>query len=149
MDETDRRILACMSSHVPVTPRPFLDLAEELGMPEQELMERVRRLKDKGVIRRIGAVLDPARLGWVSTLCAAHIPLEKVEEFARIAAAVPEITHNYLREGTPNCWFTIIAPTRERINEIIRALEANLGVAIQDMPSNRVFKIRVAFGMER
>ena len=147
MDDVDRRILSRMSRSVELAKRPFRNMSEELGIPEGEVISRVRALKDAGVIRRIGAVLDPARLGWVSTLCAADIPEDRIEQFADLTRSMAEITHNYVRDGTPNCWFTVIAPTRLRVEEIKRTIEASLGVRVSDLPARRVFKIRVSFDL--
>ncbi|HPC47867.1 MAG TPA: Lrp/AsnC family transcriptional regulator, partial [Deltaproteobacteria bacterium] len=96
MDDVDRRILSRMSRSVELAERPFRNMSEELGIPEGEVISRVRALKDAGVIRRIGAVLDPARLGWVSTLCAADIPEDRIEPFADLTRSMAEITHNYV-----------------------------------------------------
>jgi DNA-binding Lrp family transcriptional regulator len=59
--------------------------------------------------------------------------------------AFPEVTHNYVREGEPNCWFTLIAPDVERTREIIREIEERLDVTVLDLPATRTFKIKVSF----
>jgi DNA-binding Lrp family transcriptional regulator len=147
MDKTDRRVLNFINKALPIEERPFKIVAESAGITEKEAIERVRILKDSRIIRRIGAVVNPAGIGWKSTLCAADIPLERLEEFAEFVASYIEVTHNYLREGHPNCWFTIIAPSRERLDEIIGDIEKAFEATIIDLPASRVFKIRVALDL--
>ncbi|HOJ15079.1 MAG TPA: AsnC family transcriptional regulator [Deltaproteobacteria bacterium] len=148
MDDIDRAILSRISRSIDLVPRPFQGLADMLGVSEEEIAGRIVRLKEEGVIRRVGAVIDPSRLGWVSTLCAVDLPEDGIDEFARIVSGFDEITHNYVRDGRPNCWFTVIAPSRARIDEIRSEISSALGADVMDMPARRVFKIGVSFGLE-
>lgn len=145
MDAVDRQILNLINKGLPLTGRPFLSTAEAVGIGEQEVVERIRRLCTTGVIRRIGATIDPHRIGWHSTLCAAEVPHARVEEFAALVGGYDEVSHNYLREGHPNCWFTIIAPNEDRLNQIISEIDRKLGITIESLPARKIFKIRVAF----
>ena len=54
MNETDKRILNEIQTDFPITNRPYHELGKRLGLSESEVIESVRKLKDKGVIRRIG-----------------------------------------------------------------------------------------------
>ena len=144
MDTIDRKILNLINHGLPVAECPFQVVAESVGISEEETIERIHKLKESGIIRRIGAVLDPRNMGWESTLCAAEIPLGRLEAFAEFVGGYTEVTHNYLREGQPNCWFTLIAPSSERIAEIVAAIEKAFAVKIMNLPAARIFKIKVA-----
>ncbi len=145
-DELDRRILNRIQSDFPVAPRPFLVLAAELGLAEEELLARIRRLKARGWIRRIGGNFVPDRLGYVSTLCAARVPAERLPAFIEAVNRHPGVTHNYLRENAWNVWFTFIAPSMAEIEEKLDRLRAETGVTeILNLPATRVFKIRAQF----
>lgn len=145
-DELDRRILNRIQSDFPVSPRPFLVLAAELGLAEEELIARVRRLKARGWVRRIGGNFVPDRLGYVSTLCAARVPPERLSAFIEAVNRHPGVTHNYLRENDWNVWFTFIAPSMAEIEEKLDRLRAETGVMdILNLPATRVFKIRAQF----
>jgi DNA-binding Lrp family transcriptional regulator len=120
LDPTDSAILNRIQSDFPITSRPFLALADELGLTEEEVLERVARLKAGGVIRRIGGNFVPGKLGYVSTLCAACVPADQVESFAKIVNRYPGVTHNYQRDNTYNVWFTFIAPSMEEIEANLR-----------------------------
>jgi DNA-binding Lrp family transcriptional regulator len=145
----DRKILNEIQRNFPITHRPFLALARRLGMKEAEILERVQRLKGAGIIRRIGASFSARAVGFSSTLCAAKVPPGKVEEFVSVVNSYPGVTHNYEREGDFNLWFTLIAPSRKRIEEILAAISRRTGVRpILDLPATKTLKIAVDFNFE-
>jgi len=145
----DRKILNEIQRNFPVTHRPFLALARRLGMKEKAILDRVQKLKEAGVIRRIGASFSARAVGFSSTLCAAKVPPEKIEEFVSVVNSYPGVTHNYEREGDFNLWFTLIAPSRKRIEEILAAISRRTGVRpILDLPATKTLKIAVDFNFE-
>ena len=89
IDNIDRTILNRIQSDFPITSRPYLSIAEDLGFSESEVIERLDRLKKKGIIRRIGGNFVPEKLGFVSTLCAAKVPEDKVDHFASAVNRYP------------------------------------------------------------
>lgn len=148
MDQLDRALLNRLQSRFPLTPRPFAAIAGELEMTEAEVLERIARLKDADIIRRIGGNFVPGKVGFVSTLCAAQVPEEKVERFARTVNTYPGVTHNYLRDHTFNVWFTFIAPSMAVIRENLARIAAETGVRrILNLPATHVFKIRAKFDL--
>ncbi|HIC86417.1 MAG TPA: Lrp/AsnC family transcriptional regulator, partial [Desulfobacterales bacterium] len=110
MDQVDRSILNEIQSHFPITSRPYQEVATRLNLSEEEVIQRVRRLKEIGVIRRIGGNFHSYRLNFTSTLCAAKVPEEKLDQFVEVVNGYPGVTHNYLRDNPYNVWFTFIAP---------------------------------------
>ena len=146
LDPTDSAILNRIQSDFPITARPFLTVANELGLTEEEVLERVARLKAEGIIRRIGGNLVPGKLGFVSTLCAASVPVDKIDDFAEIVNRYPGVTHNYQRDNTYNVWFTFIAPSMDEIEENLKQIARDSGVDdILNLPATKVFKIRAEF----
>jgi len=146
LDDTDRAILNRIQSDFPIAPRPYLTVAEELGMAESDVIRRVARLKACGIIRRIGGNFVPGKLGYVSTLCAARVPADQVARFAEVVNRHPGVTHNYLRENSFNVWFTFIAPSMEEIETRLKEIRAETGVSeILNLPATRVFKIKAQF----
>lgn len=149
MDNTDKVLLNRIQSDFPITSRPYNSIGDDLGMPETEVMDRLIRLKNMGIIRRIGGNFVPGKLGFVSTLCAAHVPEEKIEEFAQIVNQFTGVTHNYQRDNRYNVWFTFIAPSREKIIQNLQLISEQSGVVeIIDLPATRVYKIRAQFDLE-
>jgi len=148
IDETDRRILNRIQTRFPIAPRPYAVIAEDLGLTENEVMSRIKRLKEKDIIRRIGGNFVPEKVGFVSTLCAARVPETAIEHFAGVVNRYPGVTHNYQRDNAYNIWFTFIAPSMVEIEENLRQIEQQTGVSpILNMPATRVFKIRAKFDL--
>ncbi len=146
IDDIDRDILNQIQSDFPITPRPYRTIAEELGLTEDEVLKRVYRLKETGIIRRIGGNFTPEKLGFVSTLCAAKVPEDKIIQFAEVVNRYPGVTHNYRRENKFNIWFTFIAPSMEEINTSLKQITAETGVTgILNLPATKVFKIKAEF----
>ena len=148
MDDTDRKILNRIQSNFPITPRPYLTIAEELGLEESEVIHRLLHLKENGIIRRIGGNFFPEKLGFVSTLCAAKVPEDKIDAFAEAVNRYPGVTHNYQRDNSFNIWFTFIAPSMEEIEEKLEEISRNTGVEdIINLPATTVFKIKAHFDL--
>lgn len=146
LTDLDRRVLTAIQAGFPVAARPFAALGEQLDASEAEVIACVRHLKDEGVIRRMGAIFDSAKLGYRSTLCAIAVPEERVEEVADLISAYPNVTHNYEREDRYNIWFTVIAPSQERIAAILAQIAAHTGITdILNLPATRLYKIKVDF----
>lgn len=145
MDALDRAILNEIQSHFPIVPRPYAEVGERVGVSEAEVLRRVQALVEAGVIRRIGANFTSRRLGYTSTLCAAHVPPAELERFVEVVNRYPGVTHNYLRCHHYNVWFTLIAPSKVRLEEILTEISRETGVEILSLPAVEVFKIKVDF----
>jgi DNA-binding Lrp family transcriptional regulator len=149
LDQKDRLILNEIQRNFPITHRPFLALARKLKLREKEIMERVQKLKDVGIIRRIGASFSARAVGFTSTLCAARVPREKIEDFVSVVNTYPGVTHNYEREGDYNIWFTLIAPSKKKIDQILAEISRKTGVKeILNLPALKTFKIAVDFNFD-
>ncbi len=145
-DEKDKEILNRIQSDFPVTPRPFMAIAEDIGLTEEAVIERVTRLKDSGIIRRIGGNFVPGKLGFVSTLCAAKVPEDKIDDFARTVNQFPGVTHNYQRDDEFNIWFTFIAHSMTEIEENLKIISRTTGITdILNLPATKVYKIKAQF----
>jgi DNA-binding Lrp family transcriptional regulator len=148
MDDTDKAILNRIQSDFPIDSRPYRVIAEELGLAEEEVLTRVQRLKETGIIRRIGGNFVPEKLGFVSTLCAAKVPEDRIDVFSRIVNEYPGVTHNYQRDNHFNVWFTFIASSREEIEQNLMQIANKTGVTeILNLPATKVFKIKAHFDL--
>jgi len=146
LDGIEREILNLIQSRFPVSERPYLDLANVLGIREDEAFARIERLRENGVIRRLGGVFDSRRLGYFSTLCAAKVPQAKIELLSDRLSQIPGVTHNYLRNHSYNMWFTLIAPTTQAAEDTLESLKEYSGIKdIYSLPALKVFKIKVEF----
>ena len=146
MDDLDKRILTDLQTALPLAERPFHALAERLGVPPDDLLVRVRRLANVGIIRRIGPVFDSGRLGYVSRLVAARVPADRVEDAAAHVNRLPGVTHNYERRGAYNLWFTLTAPSQADLERALDDLRRDTGIPdFHSLPALAVYKVRVHF----
>lgn len=148
MDAIDRKILDIIQSGFPIAARPYAVVGEQLGLTEAEVLARVRALKGKGVIRRIGANFSSGSLGWQSTLCAARVPEGQIESFVAEVNSHHGVTHNYLREHSFNVWFTMIAPCMDDVRAVLAEITRKTGISVLNLPAEKLFKIKVDFAME-
>ena len=147
LDATDKALLDIIQTAFPLDPRPYRVLGETLGIAEEEALARVKSLKERRVIRRMGANFQSAKLGYRSTLCGAKVPEEKLDAFIADVNALPGVTHNYLRDHKFNVWFTLIGPSWDAVLEELRGITERTGVEIMNLPAEKLYKIRVDFAM--
>ena len=129
-----------------MTPRPYRDIGEALGLDEKEVIERLRGLQKDGLVRRIGPIIDLRKLGRSGILAALRVSLEDADDVAKVVNQYQEVSHNYLRPNASgyNMWFTVSA-SDERIQEILQEIKRLTGRAMLVMPTGRIFKIGVKF----
>ena len=145
MDAIDRRIINGLQGGFPISERPFADAAASLGLDEQELIERIEKMKEKGLISRFGPMYHAERMGGALTLAALAAPEDRFDEVARIVNAMPEVAHNYAREHRLNMWFVLATETPERIDEVIADIEQQTGLKVFNMPKLEEFYIGLKF----
>jgi len=145
MDEIDKKILNLIQEEFPLTEKPFADIGKQVGISGKEAVKRVKTLKENGIIRRIGPILERKKLGYVSVLCGVHIDDNRIMEVAREINGLTGVTHNYEREGDLNLWFTITKKTIGEIDRALSDLEKTYGLRIYRFPEKRMFKIKTYF----
>ena len=127
MSELEQHLLAIIQDAFPLEERPYKALADLLHSDEQTVFDAVERLRNSGVIRRIGGIYDSKKLGFISRLCAGKIPVvatgaldnSALDEFVAVVNEIPAITHNYVRSHEYNVWFTVIGDSPETIQKIV------------------------------
>lgn len=146
IDHIDRAILNRIQSDFPLTKRPYGVIAETLGLTEKDILQQVVKLKERGIIRRIGGNFVPGKLGFVSTLCAAKVPQKKMADFVKVVNQFPGVTHNYERDNRYNIWFTFIAQSMEKIENNLDKITRETGIKdIINLPATKVYKIKAHF----
>ena len=149
LDETDRRILSGIQVDFPVVRWPYEALSSRLDVAGDEILYRVRRLCEAGIVRRIGAVFSSRRLGYVSTLVAARVPPERLEAAAAEASRLEGVTHNYAREHEYNLWFTLAARDEAELEEALRGLRARMGEGdMLSLPTVASYKAWAVFPLD-
>ncbi len=147
LSQRDNLLLGAVQSGFPAAERPFAAIGERLGLSEREVLDTVKSLVERRVIRRFGAVFDSRRLGYVSTLVAARIPdPERLPAVAEAVGRYLEVTHNYERADSFNLWFTLIAESPARMETILAQVAALPGVAeVRSLPQLDLYKVRAEF----
>jgi len=150
MDATDRRILDTLQQALPLEHRPYLRVAQELGLEEAEVLRRVTRLRDAGIIRRLGPILDQDALGRATTLAVMRVPPERIDEVGAIVSEHPRVTHNYQREGKGrsipyNLWFTFTGLSDDLLDQGLREMCDKVGLPAHSLRAKRKFKVGVRF----
>ena len=134
LDELDRTILNRLQEGFPLVVEPFAKVADEIGCAEDDLIVRVARLRDNGVITRFGPFLDAAAMGGAFCLCALAAPADRFEEVTRIVNGFLEVAHNYEREHALNMWFVLATETPEEIETVARRIEVETGLQVLLFP---------------
>jgi len=145
MDEVDRSILNSIQDGFPLTSRPFAELGAKLGLDEDEVISRVQKLREAGIIRRIAPIIDVKKLGGTSTLIAMSVPSDRIDEVAGIINTYPEVSHNYLRHDKYNIWFTVSASSKSRLDQILKEIGEKTGCPYINLPTVKTFKLGVRF----
>lgn len=134
MDALDRRIVTLLQEGVPVCDRPWQAAAAELGIAENELLERLKRLLASGHLSRVGPMYHAERMGGALSLCAMAVPPARFDEVAALVNAHVEVAHNYARDHALNMWFVLATETPQEVARVLAAITAETGIAVHDMP---------------
>ena len=148
LDLLDRNILNEIQWRFPLTERPFLEIAIHHNISENEVMERIKSLKQMGLIRQINAIFDTRRLGYKSALIAFAVKSEKLEYVANEINKHPGVSHNYERNHEFNIWFTLAVPPEKDMKETLDKMSALHGVIkYRLLPTLKMYKIGVKLDM--
>ncbi|WP_332900011.1 siroheme decarboxylase subunit beta [Haladaptatus sp. CMSO5] len=144
IDDVDARLVDEFQSGFPVCERPFRVVGEELGISEEDALARVKTLREAGVFRRFGAVLNPPVIG-SSTLAAVKAPDDRFEEVAEIINGYQQVNHNYRRAHEWNMWFVVTAGSLETRDRILAEIEERTGCEVLNLPMLTDFYINLEF----
>jgi DNA-binding Lrp family transcriptional regulator len=141
-----RPLLHKLQYEFPLVWDPFGEMARRLRTTPEKVLGRVSELLADGTIRRLGPTFDLRTLGFASTLVMGRVAPGDVDAAAEAVNRFEEVTHNYLRSHEWNLWFTVIARTEERVEEILADVRRNVpGGIFHSVPATRIFKISARF----
>ena len=145
IDAVDRRIVNSLQGGFPLSTTPYADVAQELGLTEDDLIDRLQCLLNDGILSRFGPMFHAERMGGALTLAAMSVPDDRYESVADRVNAFPEVAHNYAREHALNMWFVVATERAERIAEVLGEIEKETGLTVHDMPKIEEFFIGLRF----
>jgi DNA-binding Lrp family transcriptional regulator len=134
IDAIDRRLINRLQEPLPIVPEPFAEVADEIGLSEDDLLDRLVRLRGDGVITRFGPFIDAEAMGGAFCLCAMAVPPERFDEVTDIVNDHPEVAHNYERTHRLNMWFVLATETPEGIARAADAIETETGLRVLRFP---------------
>ena len=143
LDATDALLIRRLHGGFPLSDTPFADVAGELGLTEDEVLERLRRLLADGVLSRFGPLFQIERAGGQFVLAALQVPEERYDAVAEIVNALPEVAHNYRREHALNMWFVLACTSPEEARQEFERIEAETGLRVFAFPKEKEFFVEL------
>jgi DNA-binding Lrp family transcriptional regulator len=147
MDDIDRRLIDRLQDGFPLDDRPFQVVAAELGLGEDDVIHRVRHLRETGVLTRFGPLFHAERMGGALLLAAIKVPAEDFERVAALVNELPEVAHNYARDHAFSMWFVLATETPEGIDAAIAEIERRTGLTVHPMPKLAEYFVGLRFAV--
>ncbi|NJM81280.1 MAG: Lrp/AsnC family transcriptional regulator [Tabrizicola sp.] len=141
LDATDRLLINRLQDGLPLTHAPFAPVAQEAGISETEVVDRIAHLREIGAITRFGPFLDAEAMGGAFCLCALSVPPDRFDEVMTLVNAHPEVAHNYERQHRLNMWFVLACERPEEIAEAAGRIERETGLKVLRFPKRHEFFI--------
>ena len=141
LSEQDRKLINHLQDDLPLVSRPFAVVGQKMGLSEQDVINRIRHLRDDGILTRFGPFFDAQALGGSLCLCAMIIPEDQFEDIAAKVNAYPEVAHNYQRDHRLNMWFVLATETQLAMTNTIKSIEQETGLRVFSFPKEREFFI--------
>nr|ADB24718.1 NirG [Methylomonas sp. 16a] len=141
MDDIDKAIINRLQQGLPICESPYRYVAEQLGVAEAELLERLQTLLNQGVLSRFGPMYHAEQMGGALTLAAMKVPGERFDEIAGIVNGFPEVAHNYARNHALNMWFVLATEKPEQVQAVIDAIERQTGLTVYNMPKIKEYYV--------
>jgi len=141
LDHLDRRLLERLQEGIAVEPRPFRAVAGDLGISEDIVIARIRRLLDNGTLTRFGPLFNADEMGGAFCLCAMAVPTARFEAVSETVNEFPEVAHNYERAHRLNMWFVLACEKPDRIETAATEIEAATGLAVLRFPKEAEFYV--------
>jgi DNA-binding Lrp family transcriptional regulator len=146
LDALDKRIIEGLQGGFPISERPYAEAALAFGIEEQELIARIARLLEDGVLSRFGPMYNADKMGGEFCLCAVAAPIDEKERAIAAINAHPEVAHNYERRHRLNIWFVLATPAKDQISKVVREIEAETGFTVFCFP--KLDEYFISFKME-
>lgn len=105
IDAIDRALIVATQGGLPLVPRPYHAIAEQLDMSPEEVMRRLRAMLESGIIRRIGAVPNHYAIGWTANgMTVWDVDDDKVDALGAVVGGLDFVTHCYRRPRAQPAW---------------------------------------------
>lgn len=130
MEPLDLELLKIAQEGIELTQRPYLLMAEQLGISEAEVIQRLKSLEERGVIRRFAATIGHRALGIVANaMIAWNVPPSEVERTGELFASSGDVTHCYERGTAPDWPYNLYTMVHARCKEDCLKIASQLSKA--------------------
>jgi DNA-binding Lrp family transcriptional regulator len=131
-DATDRRLVRATQAGLPLVPRPYHAIAEQLGLDAEEVKARLLRLLASGAIRRIGAVPNHYALGYAANgMTVWDVADDRVDELGERVGRLDFVSHCYRRPRHPPDWpYNLFAMVHGRSRDEVEAKVAVIAALV-------------------
>ena len=142
----DRALIKAVEHGLPVVSRPYADIAARLGVSEEDVINRLRQLIDRGIIKRYGVVVRHRELGYTANgMVVWNVPDERVDELGACIGRYDCVTLSYHRPRRLPDWpynlFTMVhGSSREEVADNVAAIVEKCG--LQDIDHTILFSTR-------
>ena len=143
MDAVDRDIINRLQDGLPISERPYAEVAAQLGIGEDELLQRLQGLLQNRKLTRFGPLYDAEKLGGAFSLVAMQVPDDRFEEVAGMVNSYAEVAHNYQRDHKFNMWFVLATESPQAVERINRDIARRTGLPVYNMPKQQEFYLRL------
>jgi siroheme decarboxylase len=142
-----KQLLNNYQQDFPLSPTPYRDIADQLGVSEDQVLRAFRELSERQMISRIGPVIAPNSIG-SSVLVAMAVPEADLPRVAEIVSGYPQVNHNYERENRFNLWFVAVADDESHLRAVIEDIERRTGFKTMLLPMLADYYINLGFELE-
>jgi len=153
MDTIDYRLIEAIQNGLPISSRPYAEVGEALNLTEQQVIERLKRLKQQGLVKRLGVIVNHRQLGYRSNaMIVLNVPNDRVDQIGGHISQFGFISLCYLRPRQGDQWpynlyCMIHGRNKQRVLEQLEQLTEACGLAQfsrEVLFSKRCFKQRGA-----
>jgi DNA-binding Lrp family transcriptional regulator len=141
--ELDHELMDRLHGGLPLSEHPYADVAADLGLREDEVLLRLQRLLDTGMLTRFGPLFQIERAGGQFLLAALAVPEADFERVAEQVNALSAVAHNYRRTHQLNMWFVVAGESPQQVNEACAQVEALTGLKVYAFPKEREFFVEL------
>jgi DNA-binding Lrp family transcriptional regulator len=149
LDTIDRQIIDHWQGGFPICERPYAEVAGQLGIAEDDLLQRLERLLADKVLTRFGPMLQIERMGGAFVLAALAVPEARYEAVAALVNALPQVAHNYRREHLLNMWFVLATETPAGIAAAIARIECDTCLPVHAFPKEREYFVEMKLAVRQ
>jgi siroheme decarboxylase len=143
LDATDALLIRRLHGDFPLSDTPYADVAQELGLSEDEVVARLRTMLDDGVLSRFGPLFQIERAGGQFVLAAMQVPEDRFDAVAAQVNALPEVAHNYRRQHRFNMWFVLACTSPAQASAAGARIEAATGLRVFAFPKEKEFFVEL------